>query len=65
MFENRSETATARLQALIAKSQGKHRAREEPLVVCSDANGAAVSEKGARRGRVSGTFFHAIFGNSG
>ncbi len=39
--------------------------REEPLVVCSDANGAAVSEKGARRGRVSGTFFHAIFGNSG
>ncbi|MFI9813585.1 ComEA family DNA-binding protein [Saccharothrix variisporea] len=39
MFENRSETATARLQALIAKSQGKHRAREEPLVVFTSSSG--------------------------
>ncbi len=40
-------------------------AREEPLVVCSDANGDAVAETGARRGRVSGTFFHGIGGGAG
>jgi cobyrinic acid a,c-diamide synthase len=33
---------------------------DEPLVVCRDAAGAAVPEAGARRGTVSGTFFHAI-----
>jgi cobyrinic acid a,c-diamide synthase len=33
---------------------------DEPLVDCRDANGAAVAEAGARRGAVSGTFFHAI-----
>jgi cobyrinic acid a,c-diamide synthase len=35
---------------------------DEPLVDCRDANGAAVAEAGARRGSVSGTFFHAIDG---
>ena len=33
---------------------------DEPLVDCTDANGQAVAEQGARRGSVSGTFFHAI-----
>jgi cobyrinic acid a,c-diamide synthase len=33
---------------------------DEPLVDCQDATGAAVPEAGARRGTVSGTFFHAI-----
>jgi cobyrinic acid a,c-diamide synthase len=33
---------------------------DEPLVDCHDASGAIVPEAGARRGRVSGTFFHAI-----
>lgn len=33
---------------------------DEPLVDCRDATGAAVAEAGARRGSVSGTFFHAI-----
>ena len=33
---------------------------DEPLVDCLDATGAAVPEAGARRGTVSGTFFHAI-----
>jgi cobyrinic acid a,c-diamide synthase len=33
---------------------------DEPLVDCQDAAGAAVPEAGARRGTVSGTFFHAI-----
>lgn len=33
---------------------------DEPLVDCRDVSGAAVPEAGARRGRVSGTFFHAI-----
>jgi cobyrinic acid a,c-diamide synthase len=33
---------------------------DEPLVDCRDASGDAVPEAGARRGRVSGTFFHAI-----
>ena len=32
----------------------------ETLVDCQDAAGAAVPEAGARRGTVSGTFFHAI-----
>lgn len=35
-------------------------AGDEPLVDCRDALGAAVPEAGARRGAVSGTFFHAI-----
>ena len=33
---------------------------DEPLVDCRDASGGAVPEAGARRGSVSGTFFHAI-----
>jgi cobyrinic acid a,c-diamide synthase len=33
---------------------------DEALVDCRDATGAAVPEAGARRGAVSGTFFHAI-----
>lgn len=33
---------------------------DEPLVDCRDATGGAVAEAGARRGSVSGTFFHAI-----
>jgi cobyrinic acid a,c-diamide synthase len=35
-------------------------AGDEPLADCSDASGAVVPEAGARRGSVSGTFFHAI-----
>jgi cobyrinic acid a,c-diamide synthase len=35
-------------------------AGDEPLVDCFDAAGAPVAEAGARRGSVSGTFFHAI-----
>ena len=35
---------------------------DEPLVDCRDATGAVVPEAGARRGPVSGTFFHAIDG---
>jgi len=33
---------------------------DDPLVDCRDVSGAAVPESGARRGAVSGTFFHAI-----
>jgi cobyrinic acid a,c-diamide synthase len=33
---------------------------DEPLADCRDAAGAVVPEAGARRGSVSGTFFHAI-----
>lgn len=33
---------------------------DSPLVECRDAFGAGVAEGGARRGSVSGTFFHAI-----
>ena len=33
---------------------------DEPLVECRDAAGKAVPEAGARRGTVSGTFFHFI-----
>jgi cobyrinic acid a,c-diamide synthase len=33
---------------------------DEPLVECRDATGAPVAEGGARRGSVSGTFFHFI-----
>jgi cobyrinic acid a,c-diamide synthase len=33
---------------------------DEPLVDCRDVTGTAVAEAGARRGSVSGTFFHAI-----
>jgi cobyrinic acid a,c-diamide synthase len=35
-------------------------AGDEPLVDCCDVTGAVVPEAGARRGSVSGTFFHAI-----
>ncbi|HSI00700.1 MAG TPA: cobyrinate a,c-diamide synthase [Reyranella sp.] len=35
-------------------------AGDEPLVDCRDASGSVVPEAGARRGSVSGTFFHAI-----
>jgi cobyrinic acid a,c-diamide synthase len=35
-------------------------AGDEALVDCRDAAGASVAEGGARRGSVSGTFFHAI-----
>lgn len=38
-------------------------AGDEALVDCRDATGAAVPEAGARRGSVSGTFFHAIDGH--
>jgi len=34
--------------------------RDEPFVEATDAQGRAVAETGSRRGRVSGTFFHAI-----
>jgi len=37
---------------------------DEPLVDCSDANGAEVAEAGARRGPVSGTFFHLLSAGS-
>jgi cobyrinic acid a,c-diamide synthase len=33
---------------------------DEPFVDVTDAQGRAVTETGSRRGRVSGTFFHAI-----
>ncbi|MEJ2624373.1 MAG: cobyrinate a,c-diamide synthase [Pseudolabrys sp.] len=33
---------------------------DEPLVAALDAQGRPVKETGSRRGRVSGTFFHAI-----
>ncbi len=35
---------------------------DDPLVDCRDATGTAVAEAGARRGAVSGTFFHVIDG---
>jgi len=35
-------------------------AGDEALVDCRDSSGNAVNEAGARRGSVSGTFFHAI-----
>lgn len=35
-------------------------AGDDPLVECRDAHGAPIAEAGARRGPVSGTFFHAI-----
>jgi cobyrinic acid a,c-diamide synthase len=35
-------------------------AGDEPLVEVTDAQGRSVAETGSRRGRVSGTFFHAI-----
>ena len=41
---------------------GVLQAGDEPLVDCRDATGAVVPEAGARRGSVSGTFFHAIDG---
>ena len=34
--------------------------RDEPFVEVTDAQGRPVTETGSRRGRVSGTFFHAI-----
>ncbi len=39
-------------------------ADDDPLVECQDAAGGAMPEGGARRGSVSGTFFHAIDGRS-
>jgi len=33
---------------------------DERLVDVTDAQGRPVAETGSRRGRVSGTFFHAI-----
>ncbi|WP_309115072.1 ComEA family DNA-binding protein [Saccharothrix sp.] len=51
MFENRSETSAARLRALIAKSQGRHRAREEPLVVFTSS--AGVDPPGGLRALLS------------
>ncbi len=35
-------------------------ASEDPLVDCRDATGGEVSEQGARRGSITGTFFHVI-----
>ncbi len=35
-------------------------AGDDALVDCRDASGVVVPEAGARRGSVSGTFFHAI-----
>lgn len=35
---------------------------DAPLVDCTDANGHDIAERGARRGAVTGTFFHAIDG---
>jgi len=35
-------------------------AGDDALVECRDAAGAVMPEGGARRGSVSGTFFHAI-----
>lgn len=40
------------------------RSGDAPLVTCFDANGEAVAEQGARRGSVSGTFFHVIAGGA-
>lgn len=37
---------------------------DEPFVDVTDAQGRAVTETGSRRGRVSGTFFHAIANES-
>ena len=34
--------------------------RDEPFATLTDAQGRAAAESGSRRGRVSGTFFHAI-----
>ena len=34
--------------------------RDSPLVECCDATGVRTGEGGARRGSVSGTFFHAL-----
>ena len=35
-------------------------AADDPLVACRDAAGGVMPEGGARRGSVTGTFFHAI-----
>jgi cobyrinic acid a,c-diamide synthase len=35
-------------------------ADDDSLVECRDAAGASMAEGGARRGSVTGTFFHAI-----
>jgi len=35
---------------------------DDPLLDCSDAEGRAMAERGARRGPVSGCFFHIISG---
>lgn len=39
--------------------------REAPLAACTDAAGTAVAEGGARRGAVTGTFFHLIEAEAG
>ncbi len=36
--------------------------RDEPLADCADARGQTIAEHGARRGSVTGTFFHVIGG---
>jgi cobyrinic acid a,c-diamide synthase len=41
-------------------SQAVRPAGDDPLVECRDAAGTSMSEGGARRGSVTGTFFHAI-----
>jgi cobyrinic acid a,c-diamide synthase len=33
---------------------------DDPLVACHDATHERVAESGARRGHVTGTFFHVI-----
>ena len=37
---------------------------DEPLVNCTDALGAVITERGARRGTVSGSFLHVIAGDA-
>jgi cobyrinic acid a,c-diamide synthase len=37
--------------------------RDEPLVELADGEGKALGSAGGRRGRVTGTFFHAIAPN--
>ncbi|MBB5957752.1 competence protein ComEA [Saccharothrix tamanrassetensis] len=41
MFENNPDSTAARLDALIAKAQGKHRAADAPLVVFASSSGGA------------------------
>ncbi len=41
MFDNNPDTTSARLDALIAKNQGRHRADDSPLVVFASSSGGA------------------------